>query len=76
MAKLYPRSSLRRTLRAHQPDYRLSKTVDILVYLDYLHFLQRLLDQADAERTKSGDTALQPTHIAKVKQRVLREFKG
>ncbi|RKP11589.1 hypothetical protein BJ684DRAFT_921, partial [Piptocephalis cylindrospora] len=66
--RLYPRSSLRRTLRAHQPDYRLSKTVDILVYLDYLHFLQRLLDQANTERAKAGEASLGPAHIAKVKQ--------
>jgi hypothetical protein len=66
MAKLYPRNTLRRTLKAHQPKYRLSRDVDILVHLDYLLFIQRLLHQAHEERKQEGDRTLRGTHVAKV----------
>jgi hypothetical protein len=39
MTKLYPKSTIRRTIKAHEPHHKLSKTADVLVRLQYLQFL-------------------------------------
>ncbi|KAI8049476.1 hypothetical protein BDF22DRAFT_698832 [Syncephalis plumigaleata] len=46
MRRLYPRATLRKLIHAHIPDMELSEHVDILIYLNYLLFLQQLCNNA------------------------------
>jgi hypothetical protein len=63
--KPYPRSTLRRVLLAHtNRQHKLSPSVDILVFLDYMLFLRALVQEAElqaavqASASFSGSVAL------------------
>lgn len=73
---VYPRSSLKRIIRAHS-NRPLSKNADILIFLDYLLFMQTLIKEASITAKRSGDRgALNARAIRKVRERCLRKFKG
>lgn len=58
MPKVYPRASFRRHLRDHiDRDVELDKSVDVLVYLDYILFLESLLKQANIEARRIKTSA-------------------
>ncbi|RPB15525.1 hypothetical protein P167DRAFT_603059 [Morchella conica CCBAS932] len=56
--KAYPRSVLKRIVKAHS-DRNVSKNVDVLIYLDYALFLQELVREAviHAQTEASADGA-------------------
>lgn len=49
----YPRTTLKRTLKAHS-NRPVSKNVDILVYLDYVLFMQELMRAASVRAREEG----------------------
>ena len=49
----YPRTTLKRTLKAHS-NRPVSKNVDILVYLDYILFVQQLMKAASVHAREGG----------------------
>ncbi|KAF2865660.1 hypothetical protein BDV95DRAFT_251930 [Massariosphaeria phaeospora] len=72
----YPRATLRKTLRAHtnQP---LSKNVDILVFLNYALFMQRLIREAGiAGKQAGGSAGVTARSVRKVRGDCLRGFRG
>lgn len=58
MPKVYPRASFRRHLKEYiDRDMDLDKSVDVLVYLDYILFLESLLKQANIEARRIKTSA-------------------
>ncbi|PWW74860.1 hypothetical protein C7212DRAFT_326575 [Tuber magnatum] len=81
----YPRSNLKRIVKAHS-NLRISKNADVMIYLDYVLFMQQLIHEANVHaragangtvtgvgKKKVGITA---RDVRKVSQVTLRKFKG
>ncbi|RUS19211.1 hypothetical protein BC937DRAFT_87832 [Endogone sp. FLAS-F59071] len=76
MTQLYPRSTLKRLVKAHQPKSQLSKNADVLLYLDYVLFLNRLATEARIAALKNNDKTVESRHINAVLEVVLQQFKA
>jgi len=72
----YPRSTLKRTLKAHSPGLNVSKNADILLYLDYVLFMQEVMRQASLKSRERGSESVSPSDVNRVAADALRKFKG
>ncbi|CCX06508.1 hypothetical protein FPQ18DRAFT_273303 [Pyronema domesticum] len=70
----YPRSVVKRTIKAHT-GLNVSKNVDILLYLDYVLFMQELMRQANVQARKRGSATISPADLKKVSRDTLQKFK-
>ncbi|KAI9813979.1 MAG: hypothetical protein M1827_003443 [Pycnora praestabilis] len=73
--KVYPRSTLKRIIKAHSKK-NLSKNVDVLIFLDYTLFLQSLLREASIYAKQAGENGISAKGIKRVTDVSLRKFKG
>ncbi|KAL4952853.1 hypothetical protein BDW69DRAFT_166735 [Aspergillus filifer] len=73
--KLYPRATVKRIVKAHA-NRSLSKNADILIFLDYMLFMQELMREASIRSRKSGEKNISPNAVRKVTEKTLRKFKG
>ncbi|KAB8241416.1 NUDIX hydrolase domain-like protein [Aspergillus flavus] len=73
--KLYPRGTVKRIVKA-QSNRNVSKNADILIFLDYMLFMQELVREAAIRSRKAGDKTIGPNSVRKVTERTLRKFKG
>ncbi|ORZ01980.1 centromere protein W [Lobosporangium transversale] len=76
MTRLYPRSTLRRIILAHEPTMSLSKNVDIELYVLYQLFLHRLITEASRQAQLTHDSIIQSRHVSRALKVVLQQFKG
>ncbi|KAF2731432.1 hypothetical protein EJ04DRAFT_443035 [Polyplosphaeria fusca] len=72
---LYPRSTLKKILKAHT-GRPLSKNVDILVFLNYALFMERLIREAGIKGKEGGERTISARGVRKVREGELRRFKG
>ncbi|KAA8911767.1 hypothetical protein FN846DRAFT_764985, partial [Sphaerosporella brunnea] len=63
----YPRSVLKRTVKAHS-GLNISKNTDVLLYLDYVLFMQDLMREASIKARGRGATTISPSDIKKVQE--------
>ncbi|KAL1955638.1 hypothetical protein VTO42DRAFT_8371 [Malbranchea cinnamomea] len=73
--KLYPRATVKRIVKAHS-QRALSKNADILLFLDYMLFMQELMREASIQSRKSGEKVISARSVQKVTETTLRKFKG
>jgi len=79
--KPYPRSTLKRIIHANS-GLKVSKNADVLIYLDYVVFMQQLLREANLHARLANDggngkkVAVTARDVRKVSQVMLRRFKG
>ncbi|KAF8246640.1 hypothetical protein K440DRAFT_630799 [Wilcoxina mikolae CBS 423.85] len=71
----YPRTVLKRTIKAHT-SLNVSKNVDILLYLDYVLFMQELMREASIKARQRGSASISPGDVKKVAETTLAKFKG
>ncbi|KAI8599837.1 hypothetical protein EDD21DRAFT_378794 [Dissophora ornata] len=76
MTRIYPRSTLKRIIHAHEPTMKMSKNVDIKIYVLYLLFLQRLVSESSRQAQLTHDSIIQSRHVTRALQMVLQQFKG
>ncbi|OZJ06068.1 hypothetical protein BZG36_01087 [Bifiguratus adelaidae] len=76
MPRLYPRSTLKRIIKAHRPSSSLSKNADILIYLDYISFLEHLAGEAQAYAMEQGDKDFEAKHIQHVTEGMMTRDRG
>ncbi|KAK9356931.1 hypothetical protein V1505DRAFT_374954 [Lipomyces doorenjongii] len=76
MGRLFPRSSLRRIVKKNSKTTNISKRADVLVYLDYILFIEELLREASIEARQAGDKVLRQRHIERAAEITLRKFRG
>ncbi|KAJ1955509.1 hypothetical protein IWQ62_005512 [Dispira parvispora] len=76
MTKLYSRSLLRKIIKTHEPQHRLSSNVDVMVYLDYLLFLSELSKEAQIVARGEGQSEVSSRHLQRAADLTLRRFKG
>ncbi|KAJ5927425.1 hypothetical protein N7516_009198 [Penicillium verrucosum] len=63
--KLYPRGTVKRIVKAHS-NRSVSKNADILVFLDYMLFMQELMREASIRSRKSGEKNISANTVRKV----------
>ncbi|KAJ6010573.1 transcriptional regulator family: Histone-like TF [Penicillium sp. IBT 35674x] len=73
--KLYPRGTVKRIVKAHS-NKSVSKNADILIFLDYMLFMQELMREASIRSLKSGEKNISANSIRKVTEKSLRKFQG
>ncbi|KAK9386493.1 hypothetical protein V1515DRAFT_604796 [Lipomyces mesembrius] len=76
MGRLFPRASLRRIVKRNSKNTNISKRADVLVYLDYILFIEELLREASIEARQAGDKVLRQRHIERAAEITLRKFRG
>ncbi|KAJ5911111.1 transcriptional regulator family: Histone-like TF [Penicillium subrubescens] len=73
--KLYPRGTVKRIVKAHS-NRSVSKNADILIFLDYMLFMQELMREASIRSRKSGEKNISANSVRKVTEKTLRKFQG
>ncbi|QKX64307.1 uncharacterized protein TRUGW13939_11481 [Talaromyces rugulosus] len=73
--KLYPRATVKRIVKAHA-GRNISKHTDVLVFLDYMLFMQELMREASIRSRKSGEKNVSARSIRKVTETTLRKMRG
>ncbi|CAG8488371.1 4835_t:CDS:2 [Ambispora leptoticha] len=76
MTRIYPRATLKKILKAHLPENQFSNNVDIMLYLDYIHFLQSLAEEANLEANSKKAKIIRKEHIDSVLENTLKRFDG
>jgi histone H3/H4 len=72
-----PKKEIGRILRHCQPDMKVKDEVKALMYLNYLLFLKRLLQEASVPQHQfEQKKKLTADDIERVSKRVLQEFRG
>ncbi|KAI4958040.1 hypothetical protein J4E86_003635 [Alternaria arbusti] len=72
---LYPRGTVKKIVKAHS-NRPLSKNVDILIYLNYMLFMQELINEASIKSKQRGERGLSAKSVKRVSEDVLRKYKG
>ncbi|KAK0508113.1 hypothetical protein JMJ35_009197 [Cladonia borealis] len=72
--KLYPRSTIRRIVKAHS-NKSVSKNTDTLVFLDYTLFIQDLMREASVHAKKTKQRGITADSVRKVTEKSLMKFK-
>ncbi|KAJ6128396.1 transcriptional regulator family: Histone-like TF [Penicillium samsonianum] len=73
--KLYPRGTVKRIVKAHS-NRSVSKNADILIFLDYMLFMQELMREASIRSRKAGEKNISANTVRKVTEKTLRKFQG
>ncbi len=55
---------------------KIQKNVDLLLYLNYLRFLNALLKKADLLSTQDASSEILTKHLLKSKGEILKRFRG
>ncbi|OCT45544.1 Histone-fold domain-containing protein new1 [Cladophialophora carrionii] len=74
-SKSYPRARLRKIVKAHSRK-RVGKTVDALVFLNFVLFIEELLSSASRKARLNGEKVIAAKDIRKATMATLRRFKG
>ncbi|KAF2855204.1 hypothetical protein T440DRAFT_415409 [Plenodomus tracheiphilus IPT5] len=72
---LYPRATLKKIIKAHA-NRPVSKNVDILIYLNYMLFMQELINEASIKSKINGERGISARSVRKVGEKTLRKYKG
>ncbi|CRK05778.1 hypothetical protein BN1708_009729, partial [Verticillium longisporum] len=62
--KAYPRATAKKILKAHS-NCNATKNLDVLVYLNYMRFMQTVLKEAAIDSKASGERIITPTSVRK-----------
>ncbi|KAL1971676.1 hypothetical protein VTN31DRAFT_2297 [Thermomyces dupontii] len=73
--KLYPRGTVKRIVKAHA-GRNVSKNADVLIFLDYMLFMQELMREASIQARKSGERHISARSVRKVTESTLRKMRG
>ncbi|KAK5072369.1 hypothetical protein LTR64_005162 [Lithohypha guttulata] len=63
--RTYPRATIRKIIKAHC-EKNVGRNVDALIYLDYILFVQRLMQNATRKAKEADEKRLQAKDIRKV----------
>ncbi|KAK4205721.1 hypothetical protein QBC40DRAFT_260612 [Triangularia verruculosa] len=73
--KLYPRATVKKIVKAHS-NCSISKNADVMIFLDYMLFMQNLVKEASIEAKKGGERGITARSVKKVTADSLAKFKG
>ncbi|CAE7196516.1 hypothetical protein P3342_010157 [Pyrenophora teres f. teres] len=72
---LYPRATVKKIVKAHA-NRPISKNADILIFLNYVIFMQELLNEASIKSKQHGEKGVSARSVKRVSEGVLRKYKG
>ncbi|KAI0429022.1 hypothetical protein F5Y09DRAFT_311506 [Xylaria sp. FL1042] len=73
--KMYPRATVKKIVKAHSK-CNVSKNVDVMIFLDYVLFMQTLLKEAAIDSKQAGERNISAKSIRKATPDALSKFKG
>ncbi|KAK2629386.1 hypothetical protein QTJ16_000206 [Diplocarpon rosae] len=73
--KLYPRATVKKIVKAHSKR-NISKNSDVLIFLDYVLFLQTLIKESTINARGAGERGISAKSVKKVTEVALAKFKG
>ncbi|KAK4246971.1 hypothetical protein P885DRAFT_39142 [Corynascus similis CBS 632.67] len=73
--KLYPRATVKKIVKAHS-NCNVSKNADVMMFLDYMLFLQNLIKEATIEAKQGGERGITARSVRKVTADSLAKFRG
>ncbi|KAL9945164.1 hypothetical protein D7B24_002142 [Verticillium nonalfalfae] len=73
--KAYPRATAKKILKAHS-NCNATKNLDVLVYLNYMRFMQTVLKEAAIDSKASGERTITPTSVRRATVDALAKFKS
>ncbi|TGJ79449.1 hypothetical protein E0Z10_g9308 [Xylaria hypoxylon] len=73
--KMYPRATVKKIVKAHSK-CNVSKNVDVMIFLDYVLFMQTLVKEATIDSKQAGERSISAKSIRKVTPDTLAKFKG
>ncbi|KAL9552888.1 hypothetical protein MBANPS3_003562 [Mucor bainieri] len=76
VTKLYSRSRFKKTIESGLDGKRLTKDTDILMYMNFLIFLERLAKNSEEASNERGSNRVKVGDVNKYLQDTLREFRG
>ncbi|KAK8160405.1 hypothetical protein IWX90DRAFT_437524 [Phyllosticta citrichinensis] len=71
----YPRATVKRIVKAHS-NRPLSKNADVMVFLDYVLFLEELVREASTASKAAGERQISAAAVRKVREKTLNKYKG
>ncbi|KAF2280480.1 uncharacterized protein EI97DRAFT_391631 [Westerdykella ornata] len=72
---LYPRGTVKKIVKAHA-NRGLSRNADILIFLNYLVFMEELLKESSIASKQAGERGISARSVRKVREGCLMKFKG
>ncbi|KAK3304085.1 uncharacterized protein B0T15DRAFT_535470 [Chaetomium strumarium] len=73
--KLYPRATVKKIVKAHS-NCNVSKNADVMMFLDYMLFMQTLMREATIEAKQGGERGITARSVKKVTADSLAKFRG
>ncbi|KAL1896822.1 hypothetical protein Sste5346_004455 [Sporothrix stenoceras] len=73
--KMYPRATVKKIVKAHA-NTNLSRNADVVIFLDYLLFMQTLVKEASIESKRGGERGITARSVKKVTADTVLKFKG
>lgn len=73
--KLYPRGTVKKIVKAHS-GCSVSKNADVMIFLDYMLFMETLVKEAAIEAKQGGERGITARSVRKVTADTLLKFKG
>ncbi|KAL2024100.1 hypothetical protein VTK56DRAFT_9880 [Thermocarpiscus australiensis] len=73
--KLYPRATVKKIVKAHS-NCNVSKNADVMMFLDYMLFMQTLMKEAAIEAKQGGERGITARSVRKVTADSLAKFRG
>ncbi|KAI1275707.1 hypothetical protein F5Y07DRAFT_368525 [Xylaria sp. FL0933] len=73
--KMYPRATVKKIVKAHSK-CNVSKNVDVMIFLDYVLFMQTLVKEAAIDSKQAGERNISAKSIRKATPDALSKFKG
>ncbi|XP_038056751.1 centromere protein W-like [Patiria miniata] len=76
MKRKFPRSKVKTIIKKTQPNVRLGKNADLLIFLDYMMFIKRLATEANIAAQEQKENTLTAAHVNSVLKDVLKGMRG
>ncbi|KAH9997678.1 hypothetical protein F4779DRAFT_606355 [Xylariaceae sp. FL0662B] len=73
--KMYPRATVKKIVKAHS-NCNVSKNVDVMMFLDYVLFMQTLMKEAAIDSKQAGERGISAKSVKKATADTLAKFKG
>ncbi|KAK0626350.1 hypothetical protein B0T14DRAFT_420883 [Immersiella caudata] len=73
--KLYPRATVKKIVKAHS-GCNISKNVDVMIFLDYMLFMQTLMKESAIEAKQGNERGITARSVRRVTGDTLAKFKG
>ncbi|XP_078681840.1 centromere protein W-like [Branchiostoma floridae x Branchiostoma belcheri] len=76
MKRSCPRARIRAVVKRHQPNAKMSRNAELVVFLSYMLFLKRLAAASCVEAQQDRQKVVTGQHVNKVLKSVLKASKG